>query len=117
MVTKCFCGTSIHFHTQSDGTDLGSQIASMVFELLDMSPEERPVNLDSALDETSIYVNGDLFRDHLPIVFGNSDVRTYLLEACRFILGDNFTSHLWLDVPKCHDTGRTSSPRCALHNA
>jgi hypothetical protein len=72
----------VHFHTQADGTDLGSQI-NAVFELLNMPPERRPANLDSVLADFT-YINGDLFKDRLAVVFGNSDVRTYLLEACRF---------------------------------
>ena len=72
----------IHFQTQADGTDLGSQI-NAVFDLLNMPPESRPANLDSVLAEFT-YINGDLFKDRLPVVFADSEVRTYLLEACRF---------------------------------
>ena len=72
----------IHFRTQSDGQDLGSQIR-MLFELLNMPPDKRPVGLDSDLADFT-YINGDLFANDLPMVWANEDVRTYLLEACRF---------------------------------
>ncbi len=72
----------IHFHTQTDGTDLGSQI-QLIFQILNTAPGDRPPNLDSELSDFT-YINGDLFKNTLPMVFGDSEVRTYLLEACRF---------------------------------
>jgi hypothetical protein len=72
----------IHFHTQADGTDLGSQI-QLIFQILNTAPGDRPPNLDSELADFT-YINGDLFKNTLPMVFGDSEVRTYLLEACRF---------------------------------
>ena len=73
----------IHFRTQSDGDDLGSQIRRL-FEVLNMSPEERKKHhVSSELDDFT-YINGDLFSNDLPMVWTNEDVRTYLLEACRF---------------------------------
>jgi hypothetical protein len=73
----------IHFRTQSDGTDLGPQIR-MLFEVLNMQPDERRRrHLSSELDDFT-YINGDLFANDLPMVWTNEDVRTYLLDACRF---------------------------------
>jgi len=72
----------IHFRTQSDGSDLGPQIR-MLFELLNMPPDQRPAGLDTDLADFT-YINGDLFSNDLPMVWATEDVRTYLLEACRF---------------------------------
>lgn len=72
----------IETRTREDGSDLGPAI-SQLFQVLDTPTDRR----SSALDEDLVrfpYVNGDLFRDPLPIPSFNSNMRKRLIDACRF---------------------------------
>lgn len=72
----------IALRTKPDGTDLGATIQHL-FQVLNMSPDARPPNLDADLKQFT-YINGDLFSDPLPIAPCDSETREALLEACRF---------------------------------
>ncbi len=68
--------------TNVDGTDLGSRLMHL-FQVLNTHEEQRPTTLDEDLDRFP-YVNGDLFRDPLPIPSFNSEMREKLIDACNF---------------------------------
>ncbi len=67
---------------REDGSDLGGWFANL-FQTLNTPEDGRSRNLDEDLERFP-YVNGDLFREHLPIPSFNSDMRNRLIEACRF---------------------------------
>lgn len=66
--------------TQSDGSDLGPQIA-LLFQTLDRPADRRPPTLDELLLRFP-YVNGGLFMDRLDIPVFTADMRTTLIECC-----------------------------------
>lgn len=75
----------IEERTQEDGSDLGMWLTQL-FQTLDT--EDKPVNKrQKTLDEDLAafpYVNGDLFKETLPIPAFNSFMREALIGACRF---------------------------------
>lgn len=72
----------IEDRTRSDGSDLGGQMA-LLFQTLNQETVKRPKNLDEDMAAFP-YVNGDLFRRHLPFASFDSVMRDALLKACYF---------------------------------
>lgn len=72
----------IEDRTRSDGSDLGGQLA-LLFQTLNQEQAKRPKNLDEDVAAFP-YVNGDLFRRHLPLASFDSVMRDALLKACYF---------------------------------
>ena len=66
-------------HTREDGFDLGQQLA-LFFQILDTPPTRRPKNLDDTLAAFP-YVNGQLFRERLPISTFDRQMRQILLDC------------------------------------
>lgn len=71
--------------TQSDGSDLGPQIA-LLFQTLDRPADRRPPTLDELLLRFP-YVNGGLFADRLDIPTFTGPMRTTLIECCHIDWG------------------------------
>lgn len=76
----------IEERTREDGSDLGGQLA-MLFQTLNQDTKQRPKNLDEDLARFA-YINGDLFRSHLPLATFDSTMRDALLKACYFDWSD-----------------------------
>ena len=72
----------IDTRTSDDGADLGS-LLSQLFQVLDTLESDRLTTLDEDLARFP-YINGDLFKGPLRIPSFNANMRTALLEACRF---------------------------------
>ncbi len=72
----------VEHRTREDGSDLGRLLAE-VFQVLDTPPERRSASLDPDLAGLP-HVDGDLFREHLPIQSFDTSMRRRLLEACAF---------------------------------
>ena len=68
--------------TQEDGSDVG-QWLSHLFDVLNAPVVLRQKSLDEDLAQFP-YVNGDLFRERLPIPAFDADMRKDLIEACEF---------------------------------
>jgi len=68
--------------TAEDGSDLGMHLVAL-FEVLDRRPEERQRTLDEAL-QSFPYVNGQLFRERIPVPAFDRSMRETLLLVCRF---------------------------------
>lgn len=68
--------------TSKDGSDLGPQL-TMLFQVMNQSPDKRLKNLDEILSRFP-YVNGGVFAEPLPIPSFNKGMRDKLLEACSF---------------------------------
>jgi len=68
--------------TNEDGSDLGQWIQN-IFEILDTNEDARNKNIDEDLNKFP-YVNGDLFKDPLPMAYFTSAMRERFLDACRF---------------------------------
>ncbi len=68
--------------TNVDGSDLGSQIATL-FQVLNTPEEKRPATLDEDLAQFR-YIDGSLFERSLPVAFFNSEMRKTLLSSCYF---------------------------------
>ncbi|MFZ4591068.1 MAG: class I SAM-dependent DNA methyltransferase [Ignavibacteria bacterium] len=68
--------------TSADGSDLGSQIAH-IFQILNTHEDKRQSNLDEDINAFP-YVNGDLFKESLPITSFDSDMRSTLLQCSSF---------------------------------
>lgn len=68
--------------TKDDGSDLGGLLVQL-FQVLNTPEEKREKKLDEDLKRFP-YVNGDLFRDNVPIPSFDSEMRERLIEACRF---------------------------------
>lgn len=66
--------------TGVDGADCGMHLAQL-FQVLDTPPARRPTTLDEELAAFP-YVNGQLFREFLPIAAFDSKLREALLECC-----------------------------------
>lgn len=73
--------------TRVDGSDTGPWLAQL-FEVLNIPDETQPLNKrQKALDEDLAkfpYINGDLFRERLPIPAFDMAMRALLIEACEF---------------------------------
>ena len=72
----------IDTRTSDDGADLGS-LLSQLFQVLDTLESDRLTTLDEDLARFP-YINGDLFNGSLRIPSFDSNMRTALLEVCRF---------------------------------
>ena len=72
----------VETRTSDDGTDLGP-LLSQLFQVLDTLESDRSTMLDEDLAKFP-YINGDLFNGPLRIPSFNANMRTALLEACRF---------------------------------
>lgn len=75
----------LHFvedRTSVDGTDLGPRL-SRLFEVLDTPTEQRQLKLDEDLARFP-YVNGELFAERLSTPDFDGEMRSALLDACRF---------------------------------
>ncbi len=72
----------IDTRTNEDGSDLGDHLLKW-FDMLRRPKDERPPNLPPDLAAVP-YVNGGLFADDIGMPYCNADIRTRLLEACRF---------------------------------
>ena len=68
--------------TREDGSDLGGWLAQL-FQVLNTPVDRRAKTLDEDL-ALFPYVNGDLFRDALPIPSFDSKMRQRLIDACHF---------------------------------
>lgn len=68
--------------TSPDGADLGLWLTRL-FEVLNTPAEQRQLKLDEDLAKFP-YVNGDLFAERLSIPDFDSEMRTALVDACRF---------------------------------
>lgn len=68
-------------HTSDDGTDTGSAIDT-IFQLLDTPKENRQTNLSDELKKFP-YVNGGLFKEHLPVAYYNRDMKNCIMECAK----------------------------------
>lgn len=68
--------------TAVDGSDIG-QWLSKLFDVLNTPKDKRQKTLDENLAKFE-YINGDLFKERLPIPDFDSAMRALLLEACQF---------------------------------
>lgn len=68
--------------TKQDGSDVGAHIA-LIFQVLNTPVEQRQTTLDDELKSLP-YVNGGLFAEHLPAIFGTSGIRATLLKCADF---------------------------------
>ena len=68
--------------TREDGSDVGGWLAQL-FQVLNTPEDGRATTLDEDLDRFP-YVNGELFRDPLPIPSFDSEMRKKLIDACHF---------------------------------
>lgn len=71
--------------TQTDGSDLGPQLA-LLFQTLDRPGDRRPPTLDELLLRFP-YVNGGLYADRLDIPVFTASMRTTLIECCHIDWG------------------------------
>ena len=76
----------IETRTSADGSDLGSQLASL-FQTLNKPIDKRSTSLDELLCRFP-YINGGLFSDRIDIPSFNTQMRNELLECCAFDWGD-----------------------------
>ena len=102
--------------TSEDGSDLGSRLMHL-FQILNTDEEQRPTTLDEDLDRFP-YVNGELFRDPLPIPSFDSEMRERLIGACNFnwsnispaIFGSSFQSVMDKDQRRRQGAHYTTEP-------
>ncbi|RLA07043.1 MAG: class I SAM-dependent DNA methyltransferase [Gammaproteobacteria bacterium] len=69
----------IDLKTNTDGSDLGALLAQF-FQVLNTPPENRLKTLDEDLAQFP-YINGNLFKEQLPIAAFNKKMRDIVLEA------------------------------------
>ena len=72
----------IRDRTQEDGSDVGPRLMQL-FEVLNTPEDKRLKTLDADL-VVFPYINGDLFKERLPLPAFNRDMRDKLLFACSF---------------------------------
>jgi hypothetical protein len=72
----------VETRTQSDGSDLGSQLA-MLFQVLDKPETSRPATMDELLLRFP-YVNGHLFSDRIDIPSFDKRMRDELVRCTEF---------------------------------
>jgi hypothetical protein len=72
----------IEWTPKEDGSDFGLYLQGL-FDVLNTPNEKRQKNLDERL-QTFPYVNGGLFKENLPVVSFNSEIRKAFLKACEF---------------------------------
>jgi hypothetical protein len=73
------------YMTREDGADFGAHL-EQIFQILDTPEKDRQANLDADL-ATLPYVNGGLFRDHLPLPSFNREMRGELIKGASFDWG------------------------------
>lgn len=109
IFNKGVFATYLETMSREDGSDIGAQLAT-VFQVLNTSMEKRQTTTDEDLLGLP-YVDGPLFRDPLPVVFGTCDLRKMLLACSAFdwsavspvIFGSMFQSVM--DDDERHDVG------------
>jgi hypothetical protein len=74
--------TLVAQRTNPDGSDTGLWL-SQLFEVLNTPVNERQHNLDADLSQFP-YINGDLFKEHLPFPAFNAAMRMLLIDALDF---------------------------------
>lgn len=72
-------------HTREDGSDLGPQL-NYLFQILNTPVEQRQTNMDERLAGLP-YVNGELFKESLPIPAFDGKARQALLDCCALDWG------------------------------
>ncbi len=72
----------INERTNIDGADTGQWLAKL-FDVLNKPQDKRQTTLDESLAAFP-YINGDLFKERLPIADFDSAMRALLIEACEF---------------------------------
>ena len=100
--------------TRRDGSDLGGWLAQL-FQVLNTPEDQRAKTLDEDL-ALFPYVNGDLFREMLPIPSFDSMMRQRLINACHFnwtaispaIFGSLFQSVMNKDDRRAHGAHYTT---------
>lgn len=76
----------IQQRTREDGSDLAGWL-SHLFETLNRPVEKRLKNLDEQLKDFA-YINGDLFKDHMPLASFDTEMRQVLLDAAALDWAD-----------------------------
>ncbi|HEU5018265.1 MAG TPA: type IIL restriction-modification enzyme MmeI [Pseudolabrys sp.] len=69
-------------NTREDGADLGPMLGQL-FQVLDTPNPGREATLSAELKQFD-YINGDLFKERLPLPSFNRDMREKLLNVCGF---------------------------------
>jgi hypothetical protein len=69
-------------NTREDGSDVGAAL-SQLFQVLNTPDEERQRTITAEL-EVFPYINGDLFKEALPLPHFDRDMRDKLLNVCGF---------------------------------
>ena len=69
-------------NTREDGADVGAAL-SQLFQVLNTPEGDRQKTITAELNDFP-YVNGDLFREILPLPHFNRDMRDKLLNVCGF---------------------------------
>ncbi len=95
--------------TKEDGSDIGAHL-STIFQVLDTKEDARQTNMVDALAALP-YVNGGLFKDPIPAIFGSRAIRDTLMQCVTFdwsnvspaIFGSMFQSVM--DEKERHDLG------------
>ena len=68
--------------SREDGSDLGGHLATL-FQVLNTPDGDRSAGLDEHLAAFT-YINGDIFAESIRLPYCNEDIRSALLEVCRF---------------------------------
>ena len=71
-----------YFETYTKGPDTGPAL-STIFQTLNTPEDKRPSNIDEDLNKFT-YINGNLFKEVLPIPSFDYQMRELLLKCCRF---------------------------------
>lgn len=69
-------------NTREDGADVGAALGQL-FQVLNTPDDERQKTISAELSAFP-YVNGDLFKENLPLPHFNRDMRDKLLNVCGF---------------------------------
>ncbi len=101
--------TYLEYMTKEDGSDVGAHL-SLIFQTLNTPVERRQTTTDEDLASLQ-YVNGGLFVEPLPALFGTSEIRRTLISCTEFdwsgvspgIFGSMFQSVM--DDDARHDLG------------
>ena len=68
--------------TREDGKDVGSRLQSL-FEILNSPKELRPNQIDDLVSDFP-YVNGGLFKEQIPTIHFDKEMRIALIRACDY---------------------------------
>jgi len=68
--------------SDADGSNLGDLLSNL-FQVLNSNLDQRQLHIDVDLAQFP-YINGDLFKDIIPIAYCNNEIRKRLIEACGF---------------------------------